>query len=386
MKRKRFISVRTQREDLSTNALFYEKRTKTRRRRRNFVFFKVNLSTLGLVSLVMCFITMTIFFIDGDDRKEPCALLFFGLVKDDFKSLTLPSVKQSILDINSHCDVFLHTYNLTEAPINPRNLETIPVIMDVSQALSLTSEKDHILFESLSSFHSHRDDILNHTKIHYHRRWGECCISHENMIKQWHSIHQVWNLMKKHERQILLNLMKESENTIDLPSHLHYYKQVGLFRSDVYYPSPINIFDSVAAIPNFSHYFGYNDRFFYGNYTYAEIWASKRFDFVPIFESEYMLRYNRKVKEKDGYHSETYLKRLLDHYKVPVEKKDICVLRVRSGSRIKVDDCIELDQFNTSNKTMQHISLPRTDYDIVLTQKLNWKNKTLLHHQSSSED
>jgi hypothetical protein len=314
----------------------------------------------------------TPFFINLD-HKEPCALLFFGLVKE-FESTIFPSIDTNILQLNRHCDVFLHTYNLTHMPINNRSLETEPVLLDVSEALILTSDTDHVMFEPLSSFHKQRDGVLNHTKLNFHRQtWKGCCTSHENMIKQWHSIQQVWNLMKKHERQILMNVLKKPEETID-SQRLHYYKQVGLFRSDVYYPTPIDIFDSGAAIANFHHYGGFNDRIFYGNYSYAEIWASKRFDFIPIFETKYIFKTNRKLKKhewlavgkkRDGYHSETYLKHLLDHYEVPVEKKDTCVMRVRSGPRIMVEDCIELDQFSTKEDAMKHIPLPSTAYEPI---------------------
>jgi hypothetical protein len=305
---------------------------------------------------------------------EPCALLFFGLVKE-FKSTIFPSIDTSILELNRHCDVYLHTYNLTHMPINNRSSESEPVLLDVSEALLLTSDTDHVMFEPISSFHKQRDGILNHTKLNFHRQsWGDCCTSHENMIKQWHSIQQVWNLMKKNERQILMNVMNHTEKTID-SQHLHYYKQVGLFRTDVYYPSPIHIFDSNAAIANFSHYYGFNDRMFYGNYKYAEIWASKRFEFVRIFESKYIVKTNRTLttdewlalgKKMDGYHSETFLKHLLDHYEVPIEKKDKCVMRVRSGPRIKVGDCVELTQFNSNKKAMEHIALPTTAYEPIL--------------------
>lgn len=365
------------------NDLYFHHEKKAKRRKKIIPILSPQnlLSRLIIVFLIIQLIFLVIKYSNvktafeflRPDHKEPCALLFFGLVKE-FKSTIFPSIDTNILELNRHCDVFLHTYNLTHMPINNRSSETEPVLLDVSEALILTSDTDHVMFEPLSSFHKQRDGVLNHTKLNFHRQsWKGCCTSHENMIKQWHSIQQVWNLMKKHERQILMNVMKKPEKTID-SQHLHYYKQVGLFRNDVYYPTPIDIFDSNAAIANFHHYGGFNDRIFYGNYKYAEIWASKRFDFVPTFESKYMFKTDRRLKKRefhalgkkmDGYHSETYVKHLLDHHRVPVEKKDICVMRVRSGPRIMVEDCVELDKFSSKEDAMKHIALPRTAYEPI---------------------
>lgn len=269
------------------------------------------------------------------DPNQPCALLFFGLMKE-FESTVLPSIRQNILQYNSQCDVFLHTFNITHVPLNPRNSEFKNSTIDLSEAFSLTT-KDHIIFESMDSFYEKRQHILNQTRKNYHRDWGSCCLSHDNMIKQWHSIQGVWDLMKQHEVEI----WKQFGRTVNVPDH--YYKQIGLFRSDVYYTTPIHIFDSNAATANFALHQGYNDRFFYGTYEYAQIWASKRFEFISTFEKSYMIPFSDvSGKQKDGYHSETYVKRLLDHYSVPVETKKICVWRVRSGPRIQVMDCQEI--------------------------------------------
>ncbi len=57
-----------------------------------------------------------------DSKKKPCALLFFGLVKD-FKDLALPAIQRNIIDPNPSCDVFLHTYDIDKVPENKRNRE-----------------------------------------------------------------------------------------------------------------------------------------------------------------------------------------------------------------------------------------------------------------------
>ena len=278
-------------------------------------------------------------------NNKRCALLFFGLIKDSFEYISLPSIQKNILDANDQCDVFIHTYNLTSVPLNKRNAEISPQILNVSMALLLTNKHE---FESMASFYNKRTDVMKRTRKLYHRGWGGCCGSHDNMIKQWNSIHGVWNLMEKYES----TQTKEDK----------YYEQVGLFRSDVYYTREIDIFDSKAAVPNFASHHGYNDRLFYGSYENAKIWAAKRFDFVDTFEKQYIKPYNHSdldiwskirllfgYKHKDGYHSETFVKKLLDHHGVRVDLKDHCTWRVRSNGKILAGDCDGMKGFSTFN-------------------------------------
>lgn len=300
---------------------------------------------------------------DKNKDKPPCALLFFGLIKE-FKNLVYPAINSTILQQNPHCDVYLHTYNLTSIPFNPRSSEkekNKASKLDITEAYLLTTP-DRITFESMQSFHTKRDIILNASRVHHHRGWGNCCISHDNMIKQWNSIQGVWDLMRSHEQKILYKqqrqLRKDNNNTINkstIQNQDRYYQQIGLFRSDVFYPQPIDIFDGQAVTPSFARHNGYNDRLFYGLYEYAQTWASKRFDFVPTFEQEYMIPYDEDLSQKDGYHSERYVKSLMDNYHVPVTPKDICVWRVRSGPRISIMDCEELEKFDDWKKASKYL-------------------------------
>ena len=270
-------------------------------------------------------------------NTKPCALLFFGLIKDSFQTITLPSIQEHILAPNSQCDVFLHTYNLTTVPLNERNAEVSEKIVNISQAYLLT---DNVVMEDMDSFDEKRNAILKQTRKYYYRGWGDCCISHDNMIKQWNSIQGVWDLMEHYGQS-------KGKSRIG-KNHSKFYDQVGLFRTDVYYTKAIDIFDSRAAIPDFSHFGGYNDRLFYGSYENAEVWASKRFEFTNIFEKKYMIPTTR-VKNS-GYHSEFFLKNLMNHYQVPVELKRHCVWRVRAGSKIQALDCKEMLEFSTPEK------------------------------------
>ena len=294
------------------------------------------------------------------NNGERCALLFFGLIKDSFQTLSLPSIQRNILQPNSHCDIFLHTYNLTDTPVNSRNVELTVHKLNISQVYLLTTHEKLVL-EPMDSFERKRNEVLERTRKFSHRAWGKCCDSHDNMIKQWNSIQGVWDLMQQYEQKQLYgnhnyNINGDGdgsgsgsgdEHKIPKKMTSNYYHQVGLFRSDVYYTRPIHIFDSKAAIPNFAHYRGYNDRLFYGSYNNAKIWASQRFNFVNIFEEQYMKPYVYKSKDKNGYHSEAFVKSLMNHHRVRVELKDHCVWRVRNGEKIWAGDCDGMEGFST---------------------------------------
>jgi len=281
-------------------------------------------------------------------RTKKCALLFFGLVQE-FEDYVYPSIEENILTPNPQCDVYLHTYNITSIPVNKRSQETgIQKPLNVSEALVLTTP-DRIVFEDMDSFHEKRDEFITRTRKNHHKKWGKCCTSHDNMIKQWNSIHGVWDLMRQHE----VRLLQGNENE-------KYYDQIGLFRSDAIYTEPIHIYDDDAISPSFGQYNGYNDRLFYGKYKYAKIWASKRFHFATTFEETYMehesVRKGKgKKRKQQGYHSESYLKHLMDHYRVPMKTKDICVWRVRSGPRIRIEDCIQMENFSHVSDIMWYV-------------------------------
>mmetsp|Transcript_14941 Transcript_14941/g.32218 ORF Transcript_14941/g.32218 Transcript_14941/m.32218 type:complete len:433 (+) Transcript_14941:260-1558(+) len=307
------------------------------------------------------------------NTSEPCALLFFGVVKD-FKSTILPSIRKNIIKPNQHCDIFLYTNNLNVVPKNPRSLESGAHASNVTDAYLLVADnddvEDHIVIESMESFYSKRGEVLNRTRKNFHRDWGECCVSHDNMIKQWNSIEGAWNLMRAHEKKIqsvsaglAMSLSSNGNGTIDndkesTSTSIPYYKYVGLFRMDVFFVTPIEVSGAVAVVAKFSSAYGYNDRIFYGEYKWAKVWATKRFGFIPDFEEKYMLDpkqegHNRPVA---GFHAEFFLKNMMDHYKVPVMKSERdCFMRVRSGARIMQADCQDLPEFDSMNKVAKYL-------------------------------
>jgi hypothetical protein len=96
------------------------------------------------------------------NKEERCALLFFGLIKDSFQTLSLPSIQRNILQPNPQCDIFLHTYNLTDTPVNSRNVELTVHKLNVSQAYLLTTH-DKLVLEPMDGFERKRNEVLERT-------------------------------------------------------------------------------------------------------------------------------------------------------------------------------------------------------------------------------
>jgi len=67
----------------------------------------------------------------------------------------------------------------------------------------------------------------------------------------------------------------------------------------------------------------------YGLYEYAQIWATKRFEFANIYSANYMNRFLL--------HSERMAGRLIEYYHIPYELKKICFLRI--NLRVARDEC-----------------------------------------------
>jgi hypothetical protein len=232
--------------------------------------------------------------------EERCALLFFGLPKH-LKDISLPSIRKYIIKANPNCDVYAHTYNVTSVS-NERNGEkNVPIhpedISCLTKEYAIDSVEDFLIAHNLSYYRS---------VFPYEEPWIYPT-SMDNLIKQWHSINQVWRLME--------------DSKVD-------YQRVGLFRLDVLYVHEISISEreDVAVVPDFRKSGGMNDRMFYGTRDHAEVWATKRFDRVQSYLDTYQDR---------GLHSEKFMKFLMR--KIPVQKKPICFHRVRGTGKIKKD-------------------------------------------------
>jgi hypothetical protein len=147
-------------------------------------------------------------------------------------------------------------------------------------------------------------------------------------VRAWHSINSAWTLMEH----------SAAKRGIQ-------YTRVGMFRSDVLYVTPMDIYQTdkdtydtknnqallapFGAIP-------VSDRMFYGPYEAVEIWATKRFDFLE--------HYVNKCEPGWAMHSE----RFVDGAVLPairelgistVVNPDICFLRTRADYSAVITDC-----------------------------------------------
>jgi len=257
---------------------------------------------------------------EEEEEDERCALLFFGLAKA-FRNLVLPSIQAHILDQNPTCDIFVHTYDVRQLS-NVRNGEVGQKI-DPTEVYDMTS---NALIESLDEYEQqHNLTHLLQPKFRVHSKHGWAPISYPNMLKQWHSISKVWQLMQQYE------------STHDIG-----YDRVGLFRSDVYYVTDISIKrgssrssskteadTNDAVVPAFGK-MG-NDRMFYGTYDNAFVWANIRYPSVDCYKPEIPTQ---------GLHSEHFMERLiLPNIPNWTERRDICFLRVRGEGEIQEGDC-----------------------------------------------
>jgi len=241
--------------------------------------------------------------------KRPCALLFFGLVKQ-FHNTVLPSIRKNILETgyNRNCDVFAHTYNVTEIH-NSRNHENGSK-NDPTEIYELTP---NAMIENIEDFERQRNMThLLQPRFVVHQKHGWTRTSYINMLRQWHSIDQVWNLMEQRERSMSIQ-----------------YERVGLFRSDVFYFVPIDISKGDAVIPSFGKMT--NDRMFYGLYENAYIWANIRFPSVDCYVPPLPTQ---------GLHSEHFMETLiLKNIPNWTNKSDICFMRVRGNGLVQLTDC-----------------------------------------------
>jgi len=246
---------------------------------------------------------------------EKCALLFFGVPRCFPEAHK--SIKKHTLSINPKCDIYLHTYNISILPGNPRNNERETEV-NINQVYQLTN---NVTMDTMEYFHKRRN--VSYYRQYFPKAGGwKYLISMDNMIKQWHSLQSVWNYMD---------------------SKLINYTRVGLFRIDLMYLNPINISQGIAVKGDFNLDISKeaverscNDRLFYGLYNYSKVWATERFPFVPAYlRSAAMHRY------RIGLHSETFLYYLITT-KIPVdvETKHICAKRVRNGCKTDHKDCV----------------------------------------------
>jgi hypothetical protein len=284
-----------------------------------------------------------------------CALLFFGLPRA-YKEMVLPSIKRYLLEPNErhHCDFYVHYFHKTMESAGRRNRGGT---MDPREILSLegaarnvsssSSDKNYdapLLVEfasdtdesfqeqyasTLQKYHSTLGKDGKPAYFPYQAHWQRSSL--DNMVKQWHSIQSVFQLMEA--------TSKKYNKT---------YDRVGMFRSDVMYMTPIDIsrldlgvtdtYNQYAVVPSFSQY-PVNDRMIYGPTQAVRVWATQRFQLIE----------DRVKQASDpGYemHSEKFM---VSHVFPTIENQsnsmsihlnqDICFARTRADYSVMVGDC-----------------------------------------------
>ena len=262
-----------------------------------------------------------------------CALLFFGVPRI-FQSTAFPSIQRYILDPNKECDIFAHSYNISSLTVI-RNDEKEAAIIPAELYLLVKNDTEKLHIENMESFYAERN--LSFFRQHHHRGWGESIGSTDNMVKAWHSIEGVWNIMENYKKKYHKS-----------------YSRVGIFRSDLFYTHNISIQNpnEKAVLPDFAWnqikmrdmYNGaaVNDRGMYGNFEHAKIWATERFSFIPW----YAWRHSSELTPIDSYnpgqgiHSESFMYELLKFFQVPYEEKALCFFRLRANRVVLSEDCI----------------------------------------------
>ncbi|KAL3909913.1 MAG: hypothetical protein SGILL_007900, partial [Bacillariaceae sp.] len=154
----------------------------------------------------------------------------------------------------------------------------------------------------------------------------------ENMVRQWHSEEFVFKLMDFTAKQSGIT-----------------YSRVGMFRSDAFYMTPIDIATTdtqQGVIDTRNRFFvtapfalyPVNDRMVYGPYEAVKVWATKRFD---------LLEERAKLQTEPGYtmHSERFMKgsvfpamEMLGYEQAV--NPDICFSRTRADESTLVTDCV----------------------------------------------
>ena len=123
------------------------------------------------------------------------------------------------------------------------------------------------------------------------------------------------------------------------------YTRVGMFRSDVLYATPIDIYETEFGVYDTKNNqamlapFGampINDRMFYGPYEGVEIWATKRFEFLET--------YVHTCEPGWAMHSEKFLNGAImpairELGIAVVVNPDICFLRTRADHSAVTTDC-----------------------------------------------
>jgi hypothetical protein len=288
---------------------------------------------------------------------DRCAICLFGLPRA-FDSLVLPSLVENVLRPNARhgCDYFVHYYNIThEAPsrsgkggiISPDDVLRLAEAVDrvareSSEGSPLGRPVTRFTADTADDFWRRRGALVekvrtvNDTMGRYlYFPWKDKSYQHptttDNILMMWHSIQESWNLMQAHAKKAGVD-----------------YTRVAVLRSDVFYLTPIDVWElpsggrdfnnSIAVIPGFGRH-PISDRLIYGPSKAVNIWAAQRFERMEG-HVQWILQYNPGF----GLHSEIFVRRALLE---PVrelgfgveEHPTMCFFRARADETLRTSDC-----------------------------------------------
>ena len=237
------------------------------------------------------------------------ALCFFGLTRS-LRKYTYNSIVKNIftpLKQQKHSyDVFVHTYNLPKIT-NPRSHE-FNVQLDTGEYKLLNPVRSLVEDQSvidktidLKFFAKNGDP------------WNDKCISLMNLLRQFNSLAKVWSLVETYTNETKTK-----------------YDVVVFLRPDLEYLTPLDLqnkeyTDNKIYIPNFAWYYGYNDRFAFGNPRVMKHYANRLVSAIHY------------IKLGKPLHSESFLKHHLNVAGVTAAISSIKFHRVRANG-VKAKD------------------------------------------------
>jgi hypothetical protein len=296
----------------------------------------------------------------------PCAINLYGLPRK-FKDLVLPSFALNVIKVNSkyQCDYFVHYYDRKEESdyrgadrgrggmIDPEEVRLLteqvslahtsvagesqetPVVEYIKDWEESFYKRYRPLLEKIHTSHGGPEGNLLYIPLSEKEAFPNATLV--NIIKMWHSQQSVWELM---EPEIWVG-------TRTPVRHQKHYSRVAMFRSDVLYVTPIDIYqlpdgsidysNEFAVVPNFGN-FPVNDRMIYGPADAVHVWASGRFRRL----AEHV---QRVAITGDGIHPEKYLYHTIfpairdAGVSIVPGSPSLCFLRVRSDMSIRIGDC-----------------------------------------------
>jgi hypothetical protein len=281
-------------------------------------------------------------------KERRCALLFFGLPRS-YEQLVLPSLVKNVLLPNIQCDVYAHTIMRTEEPsgrsgkggsIDPNALflleKRVHELHNKSSSPNVvisTETEEEFWRVRNATIDMYRTKKGADGKLLYYP-WNKTSFDENtvnNVVKQWHSIEAVWMLMEREAETLQLQ-----------------YDLIGMFRSDVFFATPIDITGNMTSASHISEaiYPGFalhpvNDRMFFGQYHAVRIWASERFRRVVSDV--------HRIRPGSGIHPENFLNDVLfpaireNGHKVKADP-NICFFRVRADMSTWISDCLQARQ------------------------------------------